>query len=483
MFDIIIYKAETEIANLIRQNNSISHLTECTITDQFEVAPNILQALQASEEPRKNFDLHYLRSVLVSSVWNGNDDYFYPSELWLARNTAKDKPFNVEHECDDIIGHMVGSYAINDLGKIVAENTTVEDLPDTLHLISHAVIYKYWDKPEKQERINKIFAELKENQWFVSVECLFPNFDYILKSDSGSTRLIARNEQTSFLTKYLRVYGGQGVYQNERIARVPRNFILSGKGLVRKPANKNSIIFNKLFEISKNNINLATSLVYEIKEEVKNMDTNKEKEYQDKIAKLEADFVKLQASLNENKFKELEVALEKATKDAEAKAQELTVVKASLDTVNTEKTNIAKSLEQLVADKKIVDEKLTKIETEKQANERIQLCKSKLGMSDEDAKVYSESLNKLDEKAFVDHVEFQIKFVAKAGKVEEKVVVDEKVLEKVAEVKTEKDASLAITQTVASQNDKNKKVADQVAEFLSKGGYRKTVEKAKFQTA
>ncbi len=479
--DVIIYQAETEIADLIRKNNSISHLTECTVADQFDISPNILQALQASQEPRKNFDLHYLRSVLVSSVWNGNDDYFYPSELWLARSTAKDKPFNVEHECDDIIGHMVGSYGINDLGKLVAEDTKVEDLPDVLHLISHAVIYKYWDKPDKQERIDKILAELKDNQWFVSVECLFPNFDYVLKNENGSVKLIARNSQTAFLTKYLKAYGGSGVYQSERIARVPRNFILSGKGLVRKPANKNSIIFSKLFELSKNNINLATSLVYEVKEEVKKMDTNKEKEYQDTIAKLQADFVKLQASLNENKFKELEVALEKATKEVEAKNQELSVVKASLDKVNAEKADAVKSVEQLVADKKATDDELAKIKTEKQANERVQLCKSKLGMNDEDAKNYAENLNKLDDKAFAEHIEWQVKYVAKAGKVTEEVVVDKSALEKAEADKKAQEASLQVTQTTAS--DKTKAVVDKLGDLLVKGGYRKTIEKAKFQTA
>ena len=49
----------------------------------------------------------------------------------------------------------------------------------------------------------------------------------------------------SYLTKYLRAYGGQGEYDNYKIGRVLRNITFSGKGFVDKPANPDSVIFTK----------------------------------------------------------------------------------------------------------------------------------------------------------------------------------------------------------------------------------------------
>jgi hypothetical protein len=476
---MIIYDAEIPLSDLIQKNNIISHMV------QIESAPlnsifsleNIEKTLASVNPDRKNFDLHYLTSLLVSSSWNGNDDCFLASELWLSRLTAKDKPFNVEHICDDIIGHMVGSYCINDLGKIIAEDTKIEDLPDILHIISAAVIYKEWDKPEKKERINKILSELKEDVWYVSVECLFPNFDYALRSNEGNVRLIARNNDTAFLTKHLRAYGGSGVYGSERVARVPRNFILSGKGLVRKPANKNSVIFNKLFEISKNNLDSKTSVVYEIKEEVKQMDTVKEKEYQDTIAKLQADYLKLKASLEDNKSKEIQANLDKVVKDLDAKTQEVSVLKASIEKAQAEKIDIAKAIEEVTSHKKELEVKLEKIESENKLTARVALCKTKLNMSEDEAKKYVADLDKMPEAAFNDHVEWNSKFFTKAGKTQEEIIADTKALEAAEKAKKDADTTLGVDQATASV--KQGELAAKLQNFMGK--FRKVTEKSKFQ--
>ena len=42
-------------------------------------------------------------------------------------------------------------------------------------------------------------------------------------------KIVPRSEQTSFLTKYLRSYGGSGEYDGARIYRVLRDFTFSGK--------------------------------------------------------------------------------------------------------------------------------------------------------------------------------------------------------------------------------------------------------------
>ena len=66
------------------------------------------------------------------------------------------------------------------------------------------------------------------------------------------THIVPRNNETAFLTRHLRAYGGEGSYQEHQIGRLLRNITFSGKGFVNRPANPESIIFdkNKVFEFN-----------------------------------------------------------------------------------------------------------------------------------------------------------------------------------------------------------------------------------------
>jgi len=221
--EIEIFEAEKDIAEQIKKSTVISHLASIEPVEPFQV-PEFLNTLQAAE--RTSFDLYYLKSILFSSNWNGNDEYFLPSEVFGAKNTATDKPFNYEHVCDDIIGHTTDSYIVDDNGNILKADNS-DNLPELIHIVNHDVLYKCWSKKEKQERIDKILAEIKDGEWCVSVECLFPRFDYALKSSDGSIEIVTRNNETSFLTKHLRMFNGLGVYEGKKLGRVPRDFIVS----------------------------------------------------------------------------------------------------------------------------------------------------------------------------------------------------------------------------------------------------------------
>merc|ERR1712093_744570 len=107
-----------------------------------------------------------------------------------------------------------------------------------------------------------ILAEIEEGEWFVSMECLFPNFDYALVDKTGGTRVIPREESSAFLTKHLRSYGGSGKYEDYRVGRLLRNLSFSGKGLVSKPANPRSVILegNRFFDESEARILTISSI-------------------------------------------------------------------------------------------------------------------------------------------------------------------------------------------------------------------------------
>ena len=183
-------------------------------------------------------DLYYINTVLVSTGWNKNDDVFDAEEAWAARDTPVDKQFNYMHDESDIIGHITGSTVVDENGTKIE----TEDPPEKFDIITSAVLYKSWSDPELRERMSQIVSEIEEGKWAVSMECLFSDFDYSVVSPDGEMKVVARNDESAFLTKHLRVYGGKGVYEGYKVGRLLRNIAFSGKGLVNKPANPRSII-------------------------------------------------------------------------------------------------------------------------------------------------------------------------------------------------------------------------------------------------
>ena len=231
------------------QNNVLAYRSVASSTKEFKL-PKAVEQAQASNP--NQFDLFYLDSILASVGWNANDDIFDPADMWNARATPVDKQFNYMHDESDIIGHITAS-------KVIDENNDPwisEDIPNKFHIVVSSVLYTHWTDEERQERMDKIIAEINEGKWFVSMECLFSKFDYGVRTPDGKEKIIARAEDTAFLTKHLRAYGGTGEFQGHKLGRVLRGFAFSGKGLVTHPANVDedgkaqSIIFSTTEQFS-----------------------------------------------------------------------------------------------------------------------------------------------------------------------------------------------------------------------------------------
>lgn len=236
----------------VQSQASIAYCSPAVLstTDNCKLSNDIVQKIKASSANQKQIDLYYIKSVLVSTGWNKNDDVFSTEATWAARSTPEDKQFNFMHNENDIIGHITGSYVIDRNGNAIANDSS--QVPQEFDIITEAVLYNSWTNPDNRERMNKIIAEIEEGKWFVSMECLFAGFDYALISPDGSHKVIARNDDSSFLTKHLRAYGGTGEYENYKIGRSLRDISFSGKGLVSKPANPRSVILDasKAFSIN-----------------------------------------------------------------------------------------------------------------------------------------------------------------------------------------------------------------------------------------
>lgn len=239
-----IYKTEVKdgIAELVLANSSIAICSEVSPYSPTDID---IQTTKAIAENIDQQDLYYLKAVLASVGWNKNDDVFDAAETWNARSTPEDKQFNYMHDEKDIIGHITSSYIADHLGNRIDDINSSNQLPQYFDVVMGSVLYKSWSDKDLRARMYNIINEIESGDtWHVSMECLFPAFDYAMTASNGETKVVKREETSAFLTKHLRAYGGSGEYNGYKVGRLLRNFSFSGVGLVKKPANPRSVILN-----------------------------------------------------------------------------------------------------------------------------------------------------------------------------------------------------------------------------------------------
>jgi hypothetical protein len=393
-------------------------------------------------------DLYYVQSILVSSSWNKNDDIFDPEEVWAARNTPEDKPTNLEHDENLIIGHITGNWPITEDGYIIDESTSPQDLPEKYHILTGSVIYRAFSSNELKDRSEKLIAEIEDGNKFVSMECFFKGFDYgLIHKSTGEYKVLSRNDSTAYLTKHLRAYGGLGEHDNYKIGRVLRNITFSGKGYVEKPANPESIIFNKniiddlftkkssdlsiagvsnnqLTSKVENNIMSSENQVAETIEQVETVaetvvatesapeatvetstevtatentttETETSSATEELIASLTAEVEALKA-INEAMAKKMK---EKEEEDEETEAAKKLKVKEDEDVKNKENDNLKAALEaanEVIAGYKMKEEEMAKKEKKMKRKASLLDC----GFDAESAEATVEKFDNLNDEAF-----------------------------------------------------------------------------------
>jgi hypothetical protein len=401
MKEFAIFKSEIQdgLKEKIISSMSISSTCELEICDPFLLN----KPLRAIAENKNQMDLHYLKSILVTTGWNKNDDVFDKAEVWTARNTPSDKPFNYEHDQKQIIGHITGSKVIDEDGNDVAEGVSVDELPKKFHILTSAVLYKFWEDPKKQEEMNDIISGIANNKWFVSMEALFNNFDYAM-DDGVAAKVIARNEKTAFLTKHLRAYGGNGVFNNVKIGRVLKNIVFSGKGLVRKPANPESIIFDETEAF-------ITSSVYQLDE------TTKSKEIIMSIEEVKAEKIVAEFPPEVPEEKKEETSEDPAIKEEDKEKEEVEANKwwedkkkkmeeeASMH--EEDKKKMMAESEAMKKQLNMVVNELNNMKKEKSMSDRASLVIEKFGMNKDEATLVVSALSTLNDDSFATAVNVQ----------------------------------------------------------------------------
>ena len=445
-----IYAQEKKdgIADLIKNNTvaccAIAETDNNPSTETVEKLQKVLAENSenndlALAENKEQIDLYYLKSILVSTGWNKNDDVFDPAELWEARSTPEDKPFNFMHNEKDIIGHITANEVVDFDGNPISQDSEV---PDKFNILTSAVVYTEWSDPEQRQRMHKIVSEIEDGKWFVSMECLFPDFDYALKGAAGETKVIKRNEASAFLTKHLRSYGGDGKYEDYQVGRLLRNLSFSGKGLVSKPANPRSVILegNDFFDESQAQVLTISSL------KENDMSDNYEMQVNDLRAEL------AEAKAANEALKEQVVAEQKAEFEERIQALEATIAEQASsisekeEALAAKETELTEAQEALAEKEKDAKEKMEELREmkKKEAMNKRKAQLEEAGFEAEEALATVAEFEHLDDETFDKIVAMQKRKAAPKEEEEKAAPEEEKaVMKKKAELEEEVDAAEA----------------------------------------
>tara|TARA_Y100001938_G_scaffold19577_1_gene24530 strand:- start:7077 stop:8597 length:1521 start_codon:yes stop_codon:yes gene_type:complete len=469
-FKIFQKEIQDGVAEQVKAKSSVAYDSVATPykpsqeeAEQFK----ILAGQSIANSNTDQLDLYYLNSVLVSTGWNKNDDVFDLEQVWTARNTPEDKQFNFMHNEADIIGHITANMVIDHEGNEIPDDIPFEELPEKFDIVTSAVLYNSWTTPELKQRMDAIIEEIEEGKWFVSMECLFNDFDYAAVSPEGQQVVIAREEASAFLTKHLRAYGGSGEYEGYKLGRVLKNISFSGKGLVSNPANPRSVIlesdpFSKTeaksineFNIQENS-NMADERLVQQIEELKAT-----------LAEALAAKADLEAKLANASTEALAGELEEVKAEVESKTQAFTELQEQFNAVSEEKVQ----LESALAEKEEkLNEALAAIE-KAEAEAKLAARKAALveaGAEEEEIEGILEAFAEATDEMFEQVVALKKKanFPPKKDEEEEEEKEDEEALKKKANKKSKSEEAEAEAEDAeeVDEAEASEEVLEQVEE-------------------
>lgn len=204
---------------------------------------SLLEAASALDIPpasQRQPDLQYLTAIFVSSGMNKNGAVFLGSELVKARGSISTKAVDIEHNEQEIVGHITNSaFLARDGDKfdpdMAAKELSVVAMDEQeMDVAISAVIHK--------TRFPDLASEIEEGEWMVSMEAFYQDFDIKV-----GDLIIPRDEATELgydklVGEKVKVVKGKEELGFHLVGRVLRGIIFAGVGLVKNPANERSII-------------------------------------------------------------------------------------------------------------------------------------------------------------------------------------------------------------------------------------------------
>lgn len=192
---------------------------------------------------KKQMDLQYFSAVFVSSGINLNGAHFLSSELIKAEGTIINKALDIEHKEEEIIGHLYNRAFVDKEGNHISteELASMEtaDLDATkIHVVVAGIIYK--------NRFPDIANEVANNEWKVSMECYYEDFDVkiggLLLHKNEAEALGITFDSENLFGKFAKVIKNGVEIAQGNLVRTLRGICFSGCGIVKEPANPPSVI-------------------------------------------------------------------------------------------------------------------------------------------------------------------------------------------------------------------------------------------------
>ena len=470
-----VFAAEKEagLEHQIKTQSSIAYESPILLDEKQDLA-QAFDNLSISTAAVDDKDIYHVYSILVTTSWNKNDDVFDKTEVWAAQNTPKYKPANLEHDERQIVGGIVDNWSVDKNMKVIDKDSGSDNLPDYYHILVASVIYRQWQDPAYQTRAENLIKEIEAGNKFVSMECLFSGFDYAVVDPGGKRHVLARNDETAFLTKHLRAYGGSGGYEDHKVGRLLRNIVFSGKGFVNRPANPDSIIFDKSKLTEFNNVSISSKNLFSVDNGVsisvekknqsivlKETDTmstdllnDQVKELKDALAAVQADNKELTDKLSKANLEKYDVQIKELTDNVQSLAVDLKSSEEASASKDEEITTLQTQLTEATEAFAKAQAELQEIAHQQKTEKRVAALVG-AGLTQEDAEAKMEIFDSLTDDQFammVDtvasvkpeqvEVEVQAEEIQAEEEVEEEVVASEEEVLETAEAEQSVDLSV-----------------------------------------
>jgi len=211
----------------------------------------IASKLELPENDQK--DLLFLSAILVSTGVNANGAAFLGSELIKAKDSIANKPLNVEHVSEKVIGHISSCIYMTHDGVVLDENDLYsklmsENAADADKLIAEldntdmdigiiCVVYK--------DSFPDIAEEIKKGEWKVSMECYYDDFDLKIGNTIVNKASVNKEKEKAIdpkVKKALEEVISKEKVSSFNVSRILRGIRFCGCGIVKNPAEKRAVI-------------------------------------------------------------------------------------------------------------------------------------------------------------------------------------------------------------------------------------------------
>jgi hypothetical protein len=360
-----------------------------------------------------NIDLEILPAIFVSTGMNRNDDVFLPEETWAARHTVTHKPVNLFHDNEEIVGHIFDAYIIDqEKGEThaIADDDEEDEIPHSFDIVTKSYLYRM----QLKDKLDDIIEDAKAGNKFVSMEVFFSDYDYLVED-----KIVARNEETSFLDQSLRSKGGSGEFEGRRVGRILKNMVFGGMGIVDNPANPRSVILlgpnenptnqglakmeeKPIENIRENCVLVDDEIAVANSEKEENRMENKTKELEAQLAEAHKEIDELKQGETQNTISELKDENEALKTKVEELHTSLTARDAALIAASEEAVEAIAKLEQAGVQQEKLVAKNAELE-EQNITTRLAIRSQKLGafeLSEDDITFVLAEIREMNDEDF-----------------------------------------------------------------------------------